>query len=203
MIIKFLNNSSKYFKSSFLRKYSVYDPPESWYESLGIYKDDKPVFNQPINVQIKSYDFAVLENFQSSLHRISKSLNIKIKDAHGTPANTTKITTFKKRSKIPENSYMLNMYQRNIIFENLSALQFPIVYEIFNTILPEGVKISFKYYQESDINYLYITDSELKTLKDGLEIMNKEEQDKISESIQKKRVKEEAKILKGLSNIMG
>lgn len=51
---------------------SVYDPP--YLDSL---KPPIPIYEE-LTVQIKGYDFAVLENFQSCIHKIAMILDINV-----------------------------------------------------------------------------------------------------------------------------
>lgn len=53
---------------------SVYEP-----EYLDNLKPDIPEYEQ-INVQIKGYDFAVLESFQKFVHVTAENMNIEVSD---------------------------------------------------------------------------------------------------------------------------
>lgn len=51
---------------------SIYEP-----EYLDLLKPDIPEYEQ-VNVQMKGYDFAVLESFQKFIHMTAENLNIEI-----------------------------------------------------------------------------------------------------------------------------
>lgn len=52
-----------------------FDPP--YLDSL---KPKIPEF-EAVNIQIKGYDYAILESYQSLVHRIAKALEIEVEDA--------------------------------------------------------------------------------------------------------------------------
>lgn len=53
---------------------SVYEP-----DYLDMLKPDIPEYDE-VNVQIKGYDFAVLESFQKFVHTIAENMNIEVSD---------------------------------------------------------------------------------------------------------------------------
>lgn len=53
---------------------SVYEP-----DYLDMLKPDIPEYDE-VNVQIKGYDFAVLESFQKFVHTTAENMNIEVSD---------------------------------------------------------------------------------------------------------------------------
>lgn len=60
---------------STVRRYgSVYEP-----DYLDMLKPDIPEYEE-VNIQIKGYDFAVLESFQKFVHTIAENMDIEVSD---------------------------------------------------------------------------------------------------------------------------
>lgn len=53
---------------------SVYEP-----EYLDMLKPDVPEYEE-VNVQMKGYDFAILESFQKFVHNIANNMDIEVSD---------------------------------------------------------------------------------------------------------------------------
>jgi len=53
---------------------TIYEP-----EYLDMLKPDIPEYEE-VNIQIKGYDFAILESFQKLVHTIAENMNLEVSD---------------------------------------------------------------------------------------------------------------------------
>lgn len=96
-------------------------------------KPKYPIY-ETINIQVKGYDYAVLENYQKFLHRIAESMDLEIADrfvvydvlllckrlhfihfhSWATPPQHYQIQRMKPASAVIDTEYKLTMYDRTI-----------------------------------------------------------------------------------------
>ncbi|KAI8422281.1 hypothetical protein MSG28_006165 [Choristoneura fumiferana] len=74
---------------------------------------DEPVYDC-LNLQIKGYDFALLEACQSQIHRYAEVMGLQVDDSWATPAKQLKVQRFKPNSTVVDAEYSLNVYERNV-----------------------------------------------------------------------------------------
>lgn len=115
----------------------------------------------PLNIQIKGYNFDVLESCQSYVHKLAENMGINVENAWATPAKTYNVNTFKEGGTLVKESYTLNLYERNVQVTGLRSIDAPILidtirigndYELHHdtllvthhriAALPEGVSLS-------------------------------------------------------------
>ena len=85
-----------------------------------------PVY-PPINIQIKGYNFDQLESCQSYIHKLSENMGITVESAWATPAKTYSMNTFKEGGTLVKDSYVLNLYERNVQVTGLRSIDAPIL----------------------------------------------------------------------------
>ena len=83
----------------------------------------------PINIQIKGYNFDVLESCQSYIHKLSENMGINVETAWATPAKTYTMNTFKEGGTLVKESYTLNLYERNVQVTGLRSIDAPILFD--------------------------------------------------------------------------
>lgn len=96
----------------------------------------------PINEQIRGYDFVVLESYASYLHKLMNKLGVKVVSFWCSPHMASKYDNLKRESDVSETTYYLDLFERNIQIENLSAKMTPLLIEIIYSSLPAGVRLS-------------------------------------------------------------
>nr|SVE79291.1 EOG090X0MUO [Daphnia lumholtzi] len=126
---------------------------------------------EPLNVQIKSYDFTVLEKFSGYIHKMAENMGIEVEDCWASPCQKFKVQTLKPFSSHIENQYNLNIYERNVQVVDLEATKAPIFFHIIQAALPEGVKLTVKFHDDMDEEHRYLPDLELTQLKNELEAL--------------------------------
>ena len=65
-------------------------------------------------LQIKGYDFEILESFQSYIHNLAENIGVDVGDAWATPATTWKVHTYAEESTVVKETYTLQLYERNV-----------------------------------------------------------------------------------------
>jgi len=96
----------------------------------------------PINIQIKGYDFDILESTQSYIHNLAENMGVNVCEAWATPARTYQVSTFKEGGVIVKDTYNVSLYERNVQVEGLRSIDAPILIDTIRTALPEGVTLS-------------------------------------------------------------
>ncbi|KAF8764207.1 39S ribosomal protein L48 like protein [Argiope bruennichi] len=141
-------------------------------------KPQVPVY-ELLNIQIKAYDYTVLEHYAKHVHKIALNMDFEVKDAWATPHQSWKITNFEPGSKKVSTEYHLNKYERNIQIANLPAYCATTFFEIIQSSLPMGVFVNIHPHDEQHTEIRYIPDFELLILKKQLdELLNPEENKK-------------------------
>ncbi|KAI2805991.1 hypothetical protein RDWZM_009375 [Blomia tropicalis] len=140
-----------------------------------------------INIQIKGYDYAVLENYGSYLHRLSNKLGLKVSKFWCMPNTTKKIETLLPESSVVESTYELNLYERNIQIENISGRLMSLFVEVVHRSLPVGVYLSIHKHDERQHELSrYIEDHQLIEFKSELKMLLSHKQDDVEETTKKK-----------------
>lgn len=76
-----------------------------------------------LNIQLRGYDFPVLESYQKYLHNMIKNMDINVEDAWACPAQELQISTYKPKSEIVNTQYKLLMYSRTVQITDVSTTQ--------------------------------------------------------------------------------
>ncbi|XP_012166343.1 39S ribosomal protein L48, mitochondrial isoform X2 [Bombus terrestris] len=94
-----------------------------------------------LNIQIRGYNYPVLENYQSFVHKIAKVFNFTIDQSFPMPHREYKIKRYKKGGTIVDAVYDLKIYERDIQISDMSSIKLPILIRILEATLPEGVSL--------------------------------------------------------------
>lgn len=82
-----------------------------------------------INIQLKGYDYPILESYQKLLHNLLKNMDVNVEDCWAIPAQEFVINTYKPKSEEVNAGYKLKIYERNIQMTDISTLQ--VIYDSF------------------------------------------------------------------------
>ncbi|XP_014218419.1 39S ribosomal protein L48, mitochondrial [Copidosoma floridanum] len=149
------------------RFYSIYEPP--YLEAL---KPKYPLYPL-LNVQIRGYDYAILENFQSWVHKIAEAMDFDVEECYAFPHKEYKIIRYKPKSTVVEVEYTLKLYQRNIKMSNVTSVGLPIFIRICEAGLPEGTLFDIFEHTEEHENARYIPDKRLLDMQEELASVGK------------------------------
>ena len=95
-----------------------------------------------INIQVKGYDFDILESYQSYVHNLAENIGLDVSEAWATPGSSWNVYTYAEESTAIKDTYNLHMYERNIQLINVETTDLPVLIDILRKTLPEGVKLS-------------------------------------------------------------
>ncbi|XP_055337976.1 39S ribosomal protein L48, mitochondrial-like [Paramacrobiotus metropolitanus] len=140
----------------------------------GIYEpEDLPPPSAPahdlLNIRMRGYDFAVIENHMSYVTKLASSLGADFIKKWATPAESKRVTTFKPQSTLVEHEYDMVMYERNVQIGGVTISMLGLLLDTLNTTLPEGVTLTIKQHEPIDEEVRYIPDYELNALKAQLD----------------------------------
>ncbi|KAL3265415.1 hypothetical protein HHI36_009619 [Cryptolaemus montrouzieri] len=129
-----------------------------------------PIYNT-LNIQIRGYDYPILENYQKFIHRIAKNMDVEVEDAWAIPPQVLQVSTFKPQSDIVNNQYNLNIYERTVQINDCSSLELPMLIRAIEASQPMGVTVNIIPHEPYHEEARYIPDNELKQLKQELDDM--------------------------------
>ncbi|XP_075233545.1 mitochondrial ribosomal protein L48 [Lycorma delicatula] len=147
-----------------LKSYSTkFDPPY-----LDAMRPKVPVY-EVINVQIKGYDFALVESYQSLVHNIAKTMELDVADSWATPATTTKVNKFKPLSTVVDSEFNLTLYERNVQVLDLPSSTAAVLVELLHSCLPQGLTVTLHAHTDEHEDIRYVPAYELDELKSQLD----------------------------------
>lgn len=121
------------------------------------------------HLQIRGYDFPVLEKFESYIIKLTNKLGVTVQDRWANHHKALKIENFRHESEAIDQNYQLNLYERNIQIKHLSAKLAQIYVEILQSSMPPGVILDIHPHSEEHESIRYIKDSQLDVLRAELE----------------------------------
>jgi len=143
----------------------------------------------PINIQIKSYNFDVLESFQSFVHNYAENMGITVKESWATPAQTNKITNFVEGSTRVKTDFTLSMYERNVQLINMRSVDAPLLIDAIRKCLPQSVELSVHEHTQEHFEERWIPDPFIDSIRSELE----EGQEKKDAALEKRQAIASAK----------
>ncbi|GJQ78803.1 putative ribosomal protein, L48 [Trypoxylus dichotomus] len=163
--IRRIYQSSKYIRLNSFRLYSndLFEP-----DYLEAMKSKIPLYDV-LNIQIKGYDYPVLESFQKLIHSLAKNMDINVEDAWALPHLDLSVSTYKPKSELVDNQYNLKVYRRTVQVTDISSIQLPLLLRAIETCIPAGVTVNVVNHADHYDEERYIPDKELLTLKQTLE----------------------------------
>lgn len=161
-VARYSQLAKRYISSTCQRLYIQEEPP--YLDAAG---PEVPEYSL-VNVQIKGYDFTVLEHYGKWIHNTAHNMDIDVEDGWATPCEKLHIQTFKPRSNKVETDYYLQVYERNIQLADLPSIMAPLFMEVVQAGLPQGVELSIHEHQPEHTEIRYIPDLELRSLQNQL-----------------------------------
>ena len=126
-----------------------------------------------LKLSIKGYDFVVLENYFEYMRVLCQKLNIEFVD-YPVPARSIAIKTYQLFGSNIDKEYRLKIYERVLEVKNLKSTMGPMLFEIVQLNLPEGVEFKVSLFSFEEDEFRYIPDLELGDKRKELEELNKE-----------------------------
>nr|CAG4645986.1 EOG090X0MUO [Lynceus sp. MCZ IZ 141354] len=126
---------------------------------------------ETLSVEIKGFEFPVLESFSSFIHKTAEHMGLDVESCWATPKKCIDVTKYKPMSTIVESKYSLDVYHRTVKLVDVPVTTGALFFELVQTALPEGVELNIKPYEPTDETVLFVPDLELKALKAELEVL--------------------------------
>jgi len=164
-------------------KSKVFEP--DYLDSAGLVPPTYP----PINIQIKGYDFEILESFQSYIHNLAENIGVDVGDAWATPATTWKVHTYAEESTVVKETYTLQLYERNVQIVDVQTTDLPVLIDIIRKTLPEGVELSVHEHKEEHREARFIPDPFIEGLQSELNEITARKQESIDKAMAEKAAK--------------
>ncbi|CAL1527564.1 unnamed protein product [Lymnaea stagnalis] len=111
-----------------------------------------------IHIQVKGYDFPVLESYSKYIHQLVKNIFKLESDLWASPARSTEARTYHPRSSTINEKYSLIKYDRTVMVENVATTTVPILLHFIRKHCPEGVEVTVKEPNPEDDEYRYVPD---------------------------------------------
>ncbi|KAI8744498.1 39S ribosomal protein L48 mitochondrial isoform X2 [Biomphalaria glabrata] len=125
---------------------------------------DIPEFSA-LHIQMKGYDYAVLESYSKFIHNAMDSIFNLDTDSWASPAKKTEARTYHPRSTTVNEKYNLSKYDRTVLVENIPTIRVPILLQFIRRNSPPGVEVSFKEPSPDDEEFRYVPDYDVIQLK--------------------------------------
>ena len=161
----------------------VFEP--EYLDSAGIVPSTYP----PINIQLKGYDFDILESYQSYVHNLAENIGLGVAEAWATPCTSLNVHTYAEGSTSIKESYKLHLYERNVHLENVQCTDLPVLIDLLRRTVPEGVKLSIHEHKAEHYEARFIPDPFIDGIRSELNTLEEEKQKQIDKSMAEKAAK--------------
>lgn len=122
-----------------------------------------------LNLQLKGYDFVVLEKYQSYIHKTMKKMQFQVVKAWSAPHQELQLETLGDKTTAIENEYKIKIYERNLQMKDALVTKLPLLIDIINMTSPPGVSFSIHRHSSEHEDKLYFRDSVLENLREELQ----------------------------------
>ncbi|ODM99696.1 39S ribosomal protein L48, mitochondrial [Orchesella cincta] len=138
-------------------------------QGLGEPTDPEVPLYDALNVQVKGYDFAVLEKFARYVHHTAERVGLEVEDSWATPCKNLRVTKLKPESAVVDSEYLLNLFERNVQIVEVPATLLPVFINIVEASIPAGVTLRVHPHLPEHTENRYVPDLELMELKTQLQ----------------------------------
>lgn len=122
-----------------------------------------------INIQIRGYDYSVLESYQTFMHKLADSMQIDVEDSWPLPHQEFKIQRFKAGTAAILSEYNLKIYVRHMQLSEISSIKCSVLIRALEAALPQGVTLNIDLYDPAMEKKRYVPDKQLIDLKSSLD----------------------------------
>jgi len=130
-----------------------------------------PPAHPKLNIQLKGYDFDILESFQSYVHNLAENLGIDVSESWATPCTSFNAHIYAPQSTKVASSYSMNIYERNVQLSDVLSTDLPVLIEAVRKTLPEGVSMSVHEHKVDHFEERYIPDPLIISVREELEVI--------------------------------
>lgn len=122
-----------------------------------------------VNLTIRGYDFALLEKYQSYVHKTLKRLDFKVTKSWASPYQELQLESLAHASSVVESVTRVKVYERNLQMKNALVTHLSLLIDILTMTTPKGVTFSLEEHNPSFDDKIYFKDSILEGLYAELE----------------------------------
>ncbi|CAL1678066.1 unnamed protein product [Lasius platythorax] len=124
-----------------------------------------------INIQIKGYDYSVLECYQTFMSKLADIMQIDVDNSWALPPQELKIQRYKTGTTAVISEYNLKIYERHIQMSEVSSIKSSILIRALEASLPQGVILNVDVFDPATEQKRYVPDKELLDLKSTLDTL--------------------------------
>ncbi len=141
-------------------------------------------------MQLRGYDFHLLESFQGHVHSTCENMGLDVKDSWASPCQTLEVSTYELGGTSVRDTFYLSLYERNVQLSNLRSVDAPLLLDVLRASLPEGVMLSVHPHEEEHYEARYIPDPFVEGLKSELREIEEKKEEQREEAAVKKEARE-------------
>jgi len=157
----------------------------------------------PLNIQVKGYNFDVLESLQSWIHNLAENMGITVEEAWATPAKSYTMTTYYAGGTLPKDTFDVNIFERNVQVVNMRSIDAPLLIDTIRRGLPEGVTMSIHEHTVEMAEERWIADPFIDSLRSEISAKKDTKEAEIAkkaEAADAKAARKRAELLKSLTD---
>ncbi|KAL0112774.1 hypothetical protein PUN28_012205 [Cardiocondyla obscurior] len=124
-----------------------------------------------INVQIKGYDYPILESYQAFVHKLADIIGIDVENGWPLPPEEFKIQRYKTGTNKISSEFHLKIYERNTQMSEVSSLKCSVLIRALEAALPQGVTLKVDVFDPALEEKRYVPDKELLDLQTSLDTL--------------------------------
>lgn len=121
-----------------------------------------------LNVRIKGHDYAILEKYQSYVHKTMRKLDLKVVKSWSCPHKELEVESLAHQTSAVVSNLKLNLYERTLQIKEAQVTKLTILIDVLNMTLPPGVSFGIQLHTQEQEDQLYFRDSRLEKLKEEL-----------------------------------
>lgn len=121
-----------------------------------------------LDLQLKGYDFVVLEKYQSYVHKTMQKMKFNVTKTWSAPHEELQIDTLLDFSTGIRDSCKIKIYERNIQTKDALVTRLPVLIDVIIMTSPPGVSFNIRAADPNN-NAIYFRDSVLDKLKNDLQ----------------------------------
>ncbi|GAB1868383.1 39S ribosomal protein L48, mitochondrial [Camponotus japonicus] len=121
-----------------------------------------------INIQIKGYDYSVLECYQTFISKLADIMQIDIDNSWALPPEKWKIQKYKTGTTAVLSEYKLKIYERHVQMSEVSTIKYSILIRALEASLPQGITLNINAFDPALEKKRYVPDKQLLDLKSSL-----------------------------------
>ncbi|XP_072745615.1 large ribosomal subunit protein mL48 [Anoplolepis gracilipes] len=124
-----------------------------------------------INVQIKGYDYSVLESYQCFMNKLADIMQIDVENSWALPPQEWKIHKYKTGTTAIISEYNFKIYERHTQMLEISSIKCSTLIRTLEASLPQGVTLNVDIFDPATEKKRYVPDKALLDLKSTLDTL--------------------------------